>query len=106
MQSNTKGKAIAGLILGIASLVLPWFGVTSFVSIITGIVGIILSVQVRKMNDENKGMATAGLVLSVIGLVLSGIMVVCTICALCAVGSLAAAAGAAGTDLSSLSGLY
>ncbi len=104
MQNNTKGKSIASLILGIASVVLPWFYFSSIVSVIVGIIGIILAVQVRKFNDENKNMATAGLVLSIIGLVLSGIMVVCTICAVCALAGTGAAL--AGSDLSSLSGLY
>lgn len=89
MQSNTKGKSIASLILGIASVALPWFGFSSILSLIASIVGIILSTQVRKCNDENKNMATAGLVLSIIGIVLSGIMLVCAICTVCAVGTAA-----------------
>lgn len=103
MQSNTKGMAIAGLIMGIASIVCPWLPVPflSILALILGIVGIVLSVKVRKQNDENRGMATAGLVLSIIGVVLSGILFVCAICAACAVVGIAGAA-----DLSSLSGLY
>lgn len=93
MQNNTKGKAIAALILGIASVALPWFGFTSILAIVAGIVGLILSIQARKPMDENKGMATAGLVLSIIGIVLSGIMLVCTICAVCAVTSAASSLG-------------
>ena len=93
MQSNTKGKSIASLVLGIASVALPWFYFSSILSLIVGVVGIILSVQVRKLNDENKGMATAGLVLSIIGIVLSGIMVVCTICTVCVAAGAAGAAG-------------
>jgi flagellar biosynthesis protein FlhB len=94
-NSNTKGKSIASLVLGIASVALPWFGFTSIVSIIAGIVGIILSVPVRKLNDENKNMATAGLVLSIIGIVLSGIMLVCVICSVCVIASAGSAASLA-----------
>lgn len=94
MQNNTKGKAIAALVLGIVSVVLPWFYFSSIVSIVAGIVGIILGLQVRKAEDENKNMATAGFVLSIIGLALSGIMLVCTICTVCvAYGSVATLAG-------------
>lgn len=93
MQSNTKGKSIAALILGIASIALPWFGFTSILAIVAGVVGLVLSVQARKPMDENASMATAGLVLSIIGVVLSGIMLVCTICAVCAVTSAASSLG-------------
>ena len=78
--------AIAGLVLGIVSVVFSFIYV--WIGLIAGIVGIILSVKGRKIVAK-KGMATAGLVLSIIGVCLSGILVAC---ALCVVGTLGAAA--------------
>lgn len=97
MQSNTKGKAIASLVMGIASVVIPWIPVpfVTLIALVIGIVGLVISVKVRKLNDENKGMATAGLVLSIIGVVLSGIVFVCALCAICAAGTIALAGAAA-----------
>lgn len=86
-MQNTKGMAIASLICGIASIVVAWFGYGAVLAIVAGIVAIILAVKVRKLNDENKGMATGGLVTGIIGVVLSGICLVCVICATCAVAS-------------------
>jgi vacuolar-type H+-ATPase subunit I/STV1 len=80
--------AVAGLILGILSLVggmIP--GVNAFPMWLFGIVGIILSTIARKR--EKSGIATAGLVLSIIGTILAlSLWVACLVC----VG----AAGAAG----------
>ena len=39
-----KGLSITGLILGIASLVLGWFGIMSLVALPLAIVGLVLSV--------------------------------------------------------------
>ncbi len=93
MQQNTRGKAIASLVCGIAGLVCVWFGIFSFLGLIAGIVAIILGSQVRKANDANKGMATGGLVTGIIAVVLGAVMFSCAICAVCAIGSGLAAAG-------------
>jgi DNA mismatch repair ATPase MutL len=80
----TNGKAVASLVLGIASVVLMFFGWTAIVSIILAIVGIILGVGARKEigPNEGRGLATAGLVCSIISLVLSAIVFIsCVICA-------------------------
>lgn len=89
-MQNTKGKAIASLVCGIAGLALAWFGYSAIVSLILGIVAVVLGVQVRKVNDASKGLATGGLVTGIISIVLGAIMTTCVLCALCAVGSLAA----------------
>lgn len=86
-KSNANGLAVAGLVLGIVSVVFAFL--FSWVGLIAGVVGIILSVKGRK-SEEKRGMATAGLVLSIIGTALSGIVVVC---ALCIVGTAAGIAG-------------
>ena len=80
--------AVAGLILGILSLVggsIP--GVNVFPMWLLGIVGIILSSIARK--KQPSGVATAGLVLSIIGTILSLITFIA--CALC-VGAIGASA--------------
>lgn len=87
-MQNSKGKAIASLICGIVSVVLAWFGYGAIAGLAAGIVAIVLGVGVRKLNDENKNFATAGLITGIIGVVLSGILLVCVICA---AGTLASA---------------
>jgi hypothetical protein len=75
--------AVAGLVLGILSLVggsIP--GVNAFPMWLLGIVGIVLSTIARK--KENSGIATAGLVLSIIGTIISLISFIA--CAVCAAG--------------------
>lgn len=91
MQQNPgKGKQVAGLVLGIISLVFYWAPYFNIVTLILGIVGIVLSVKGKKASaavGAPTGAGTAGLVLSIIGVVLSGIGVfTCTLCAgaLCA----------------------
>ncbi len=61
-----KGFAIAGLVLGIVSLVLFWI---FYLGIPVAIVGIIMSVLGRR-STQNRTMATVGLVLSIIAIVL------------------------------------
>lgn len=82
-MEQKNSYAIAALVLGIVSIVFSFIYV--WVGLIAGVVGIILAVKGRKIEDK-KGMATAGLVCSIIGTSLSGIFVVC---ALCVVGSIA-----------------
>lgn len=80
-----KGFAIAGLALGIASLVLGYEAWT--LGVATGIVGLVLSIQAKKSYEAiglKSGMATAGFVLSIVGLALSAVgLVVCISCGSC-----------------------
>ena len=91
MENNGKSYSIAGLVLGIVSAVIAWWGIyLSIVALVCGIVGIILAIKGKKMAKEAgapTGIATAGLVLSIIGTVLAGIgFITCGLCALCAKG--------------------
>lgn len=83
-MQNSKNLAIASLVCGIASIVLPWIKYGYFIAIAAGIVAIILAVKVRKANDENKNLATGGLVTGIVGVALAGVLMVCAICAACA----------------------
>jgi hypothetical protein len=78
--------AVAGLVLGILSLVggsIP--GVNAFPMWLFGVVGIIISAIARK--KEPSGIATAGLVLSIIGTIYAFVLFLA--CAVC-VGGMAA----------------
>lgn len=70
-RKKTSGKGIAGLILGIVTIVLCCI---PFVSVITGIIGLILAI-VCLSKKEAKGLGIAGVITSAIGLVLSVIMI-------------------------------
>jgi hypothetical protein len=65
-KQDSNGLGIAGLILGIGSIILSWVPFFGFVS---GIIGLILSMKQRKIIPN--GIATGGLVTSIIGIVLS-----------------------------------
>ncbi|MCM1496680.1 MAG: hypothetical protein NC089_12900 [Bacteroides sp.] len=63
----SQGKAVAGLGLGIASIL---FGCTGIMSLICSIIGLILCSQMKKEAGEMSGMGKAGMVLNIIGLVI------------------------------------
>jgi hypothetical protein len=90
--------AVAGLVLGILSLVgggIP--GVNTFPLWLLGLIGIILSAIARsnlKKAGQPTGVATAGLVLSIIGFTFSLIVfVACLVC----VGAAASSLGGLGS---------
>lgn len=71
-SSQGDGLAIAGLVLGIISIVLCWI---PLFDLVIGIVGLILSLLGRR-SLSRRGLAIAGLVCSIIGLILSLIITV------------------------------
>ena len=73
-----KGAAVASLVLGIIAVVLWFFGYTSIVSVILGIVGLVCAGNAKKAGFMG-GLRTAGFVLSLIGLIGGGIA--CVACA-------------------------
>ena len=76
-----KGAADASLVLGIIAVVLWFFGYTSIVSVILGIVGLVCAGNAKKAGFMG-GLRTAGFVLSLIGLIGGGIaFVACVACA-------------------------
>lgn len=65
-QQTTNGKAIASMVLGILSILIPYVG------IILGILGIIFAkksfVEINVGKQNGKGMAITGLTTSIVGL--------------------------------------
>ncbi len=96
-QSNVpvpgKNQAVASLVLGIVSVVFWFFGITTILSLIMGIVGLVLASMSKKSGFVG-GIRTAGFVLSLIGTIGGALFFVT--CVLC-VGCLAAIGEAAYT---------
>lgn len=63
-QQGGKGMSIAGMVLGIVSIVC-----CGLIGIICGVVGLVLSIIALKNNKPGRGMAIAGLVCSAVGVV-------------------------------------
>lgn len=70
---ESKGMAIASMVLGIVSIVLVCC--TYFLSIPCAIVGLVLGIMQNKTHGKN-GMATAGIVCSIVSIVLSIIFII------------------------------
>lgn len=78
---SPASAAVASLVLGIIAVVLWFFGYTSIVSVILGIVGLVCAGNAKKAGFMG-GLRTAGFVLSLIGLIGGGIaFVACVACA-------------------------
>lgn len=71
-SSQGSGMAVAGLVLGIISIVFCWI---PFVDLLIGIIGLVLSLLGRR-SLSRRGIAIAGLVCSIIGLVLTVIITI------------------------------
>lgn len=68
MTDKSNGLGVAGLVLGITSIIFCW---VPFMGLPASIIGTICSSKQKKKNSN--GMATAGLVTSIIGIVFSAI---------------------------------
>lgn len=66
-QEGSQGLAIAGMVLGIISLVCCCSG---YIALVIGIVGFVLSLVVLIQKKPGKGMAIAGIICSAIAVVL------------------------------------
>lgn len=76
-----KGAAIASMVCGIVAIVFWFFGVTSILSLVLGIVGLILANNAKKQGFTG-GIQTAGFVLSIIGTVFGALIFIsCVACA-------------------------
>ena len=86
MDKNTDNFALAGLILGISSLVAEWIPYLSILAIPAAIVGIVLSAKGLKSNTK-RGMAMGGLVCSIVALAIFVLLIMCACVAVSASGS-------------------
>ena len=92
--SGGDGLAIAGMIVGIASIVLMLVlgccagGIGTTVTIVTSIVGLILSLKAKK-NGQSKGLWLAGLICSIVALVISVLWTILAIIVLLGYGAAA-----------------
>ncbi|MFD0694002.1 DUF4190 domain-containing protein [Paenibacillus sp. GCM10027628] len=72
-SSQTNGKSIAAMVLGILSIVIPYVG------IILGIIAIVLSriasKEIQLRGEQGKGFAITGLVCGIIGTALYAIII-------------------------------
>lgn len=67
--NNAGGFAVASLVLGICALI---FGAIPIFGFILGIVALVIAIiAMKKIHNEKRGMAIAGLVTSIIGFILS-----------------------------------
>ena len=66
-QNEPKGFAIAGMVLGIVSIVCCC---SPYIGGITGVLGLIFSIMVLAQKRPGKGMAIAGVICAAIGLLL------------------------------------
>lgn len=80
-QQKTSGLAVAGLILGIASIPLFWFNIIDVLIAVTGLVLSLCGLAQVKRNPmyKGQGFAVGGIITSAIGLVLAIIMFVAII---------------------------
>ncbi len=87
-NSSVPGKnaAIASMVLGIISVALWFFGYSSIVSVVLGIVGLVLASSSKKAGYSD-GIRTAGFVLSLIGLIGGVIFFVACVACIGALGS-------------------
>ncbi|MFF4030339.1 DUF4190 domain-containing protein [Streptomyces sviceus] len=86
-QPNTNGKAVASMVTGIVSLVVP------FVGIVTGPLAIVLAArartEIRQTSQKGDGLAITGLVTGILGCIGYGIFLLIII-----IGALAGAGSA------------
>lgn len=87
-----KGAATASLVLGIVAVICWFFGYSSIISVILGVVGLILASNSKKAGFEG-GIRTAGFVLSLIGLIGGAIFFIACVACVGIIG----AAGVAGS---------
>ncbi|MEF2248341.1 MULTISPECIES: DUF4190 domain-containing protein [unclassified Paenibacillus] len=69
---KTNNKAIVALVLGILSIMIPYIGF--FIGIVAIIYASLSMKEIKRTNDQGKGLAVAGLVTGIIGTVLYGII--------------------------------
>ena len=74
-SSQRSGSGVAGMVLGIISLVASLFGFGGLITLATSVVGLVLSIGARK-KCKSDGCALAGVITSSIALALSVILLI------------------------------
>lgn len=91
-----SGPAAASLVLGIIAVVCWFFGYSSIISVILGIVGLALASSAKKAGNTS-GVREAGFVLSLLGLIFGAIFFVACVACAGLFGTAARRAGLLGT---------
>lgn len=85
-QERTNGKAIAALVLGILSIVVPYIG------LIFGIIAIVLAAlafkEIRLHYEQGRGLAIAGLVCGIVGTIIYAVLILLFVLALVMFGNI------------------
>lgn len=85
-QERTNGKAIAALVLGILSIVVPYIG------LIFGIIAIVLAAlafkEIRLRYEQGRGLAIAGLVCGIVGTIIYAVLILLFVLALVMFGNI------------------
>lgn len=77
---KTNGKSIAALVLGILAIVLPYIGFV--IGILAIIFASISMKEIKRTQEQGRGMAIAGLVCGIVGTVLYAIILLIVVLAL------------------------
>lgn len=85
-QQTTNGKAIASMVLGILSIVVPYIG------LLIGIIGLVITKQasneIKMTGEGGKGFVTTGLVTGIIGVAIWSLVFVVIIISFAIIGSM------------------
>lgn len=88
-QVPGQNDAVVSLVLGILSVVLWFFGYSSFLSIVLGVLGLVYASKSKRLGF-NGGIRTAGFVLSLIGVIGGAFVFIACIACVGAIGALSA----------------
>ena len=101
-QQNATGLAIASLVIGIVSLTVGWI---AFAGLVFGIAAIVLgAISIKKLT--NKGMAIAGIITGSVAVLWNLIMTALFIISMLAIGGLAIGAGTIATEINKVTDNY
>lgn len=84
-QVPGQNDAVVSLVLGILSVVLWFFGYSSFLSIVLGVLGLVYASKSKRLGF-NGGIRTAGFVLSLIGVTGGAIVFIACVGVISALG--------------------
>ena len=88
-QVPGQNEAVVSLVLGIIAVVLWFFGYSSIVSVVLGVVGLVYASKAKQLGF-NGGIRTSGFVLSIIGIIGGAFVFIACIACVGAIGALSA----------------